>query len=137
MWTKPTAALLGCAFLTVAPLAQAQTSLFDAPAANSDTSAPAAAAPARKAKAKPKTAQVKSVAITNASSSVLTGLQVDADGRSVKLDKELGANQSATLRLPGVKSCVVTIMASFDGAPEAEQMEQNICKDRKVRLTNG
>lgn len=124
--------------------AAAQTSLFSQP-----TSPPApleapqavapAPAPAAAAKPRPKPrgpVPARALAISNVSGSALTALVVAADGKEARLARELGDGQSATLRLPAFKSCTVTISATFERAGEAEQMEQDICKDRKLRLTN-
>lgn len=117
--------------------ANAQTSLFDPPAA-----AAPAAAPSGKAAAKPKPKRkgpspARSLAITNVSGSALTSLEVTADGKSAKLSKSLANDGTATLKLPAFRSCNITIVASFEGPGEPETLEQNICKDRKLRLTSG
>lgn len=128
-----------CAMLTANSAAQAQTSLFEPTPSNPTAAAPAPAAeaaPARKPKPKRKVAApARMLTVTNASGSSLSELEVAADGKSAKLGKELGANQTATMKLPAFKSCTVTVKASFESAGEPEQMEQNICKDRRLRLT--
>ena len=122
--------------------AAAQTSLFSQPTSPPATMrAPAAApapAPAMAApKAKPRgPVPARALSISNVSGSALTALVVQAEGKEAKLARELGDGQNATLKLPAFKSCTVTIMATFERAGEAEQMEQDICKDRKLRLTN-
>lgn len=133
-----TVALAAGVLLAVGSTARAQTSLFAPPTA---VEAAPAAAPAAEAapKARPKPrgpTPARSLTITNVSGSALTSLEIGADGKTAKLNKELGTNESATMRLPAFKSCTVTVVASFDRAGEAETMEQNICKDRRIRLTN-
>ena len=132
---------LGLACLIgAASAAGAQTSLFSqTPSAGAAPAAPAAeAAPAPKAKPKPKgPVPARSITISNVSGSALTEFVVAADGKSAKLAKELGSNEKAVMKLPAFKSCTVTLIATFERAGEAEQNEQNICKDRVVRLTNG
>lgn len=118
--------------------AGAQTSLFDQAPVGGATPAPAAAAP-EGARPKPKPrgpTPARALIISNVSGSALTEFVVAADGRQAKLPRELGNGETATLRLPVFRSCTVTVIATFERAGEAEQMEQNICKDRKVRLTN-
>jgi hypothetical protein len=135
---------IACGCLVLAGTAQGQTSLFEPPAGGSSaaplTPPPAdAAAPAAKPKAKPKPkgpTPARALSITNESGSALTALEVSGDGKSAKLAKELGTGQSATLRLPAMKSCIVMISATFQRAGEADVHEQDICKDRKVRFTN-
>lgn len=117
--------------------AEAQTSLFDPPAAT----APAATQDvAPKAKAKPKRKRpspARRLTVTNVSGSAVTSLEVTADGKTAKLGKALANDGTATLKLPAFKSCTVTVVASFEGPGEPERLEQNICKDRKLRLTSG
>ena len=118
--------------------AGAQTSLFDQKPAGGTAPVEAPPAPAA-AKPKPKPrgpAPARALSISNNSGSALTDFVVAAEGKQAKLARELGTGETATLRLPAFKTCMVTIIATFERAGEAEQMEQNICKDRKVRLTN-
>ncbi|MDB5511241.1 MAG: hypothetical protein JWR08_724 [Enterovirga sp.] len=129
-----------------APLAEAQTSLFAqppiggaAPAPMAPPEASAESAPVRKPKARSKPrgpVPARSLSITNLSGSTLTAFEVAADGRSAKLGKELATSESTTLRLPAFKSCNVALVAVFDRPGEAETYEQDICKDKVVRLTN-
>ncbi len=137
--------VIACGCLVLTGTAQAQTSLFEPPAAGS-TAAPltppadgAAAPAAAKPKAKPKPrgpTPARALTITNASGSALTALEVSGDGKSARLTKELGDGQKATLRLPAMKSCTVMISATFQRAGEADVHEQDICKDKTVRFTN-
>lgn len=135
-------ALLALLAATLAGPAAAQTSLFGQPTTQpAPLAAPPAAAAAPQAAAKPKPkprgpVPARALAISNVSGSALTELVVAADGKQAKLARELGDGQSATLKLPAFKSCTVTISATFERAGEAEQMEQDICRDRKLRLTN-
>ena len=135
--------LLVCGTLAIAGSAQAQTSLFDPPPANSGAAPltpPAgggttAAAPRAKPKAKGPT-PVRVLNITNDSGAALTGLEISAEGKSATLAKELPTGKSATLRLPALKSCTVAISATFEGSPASDTHEHDICKDRKIRFTN-
>ena len=137
---KSLAVACGCVFLAGA--AQAQRSLFDPPPANSGAAplappADAAAAPATKPRPKRKAAAPgRAISITNESGSALTGLEVSADGKTASLGKELGSGETTTLRLPALKSCNVSITATFVRAGEPEVHQQDICKDRKVRFVN-
>ena len=135
---------IACGCLALAGSAQAQTSLFEPPAAGS-AAAPltppaeggAAAAAKPRVRAKPKgPIPARALSISNESGSALTALEVSGDGKTAKLPRELGTGQTATLRLPAMKSCTVMISATFQRAGEADMHEQDICKDRKVRFTN-
>ena len=131
---------LGLACLIgAASVAGAQTSLFNqTPAGSTPAAAPAEAEPAAKPKPKPRgPVPARSITISNVSGSALTEFVVAADGKTAKLTRELGTNEKAVMKLPAFKSCTVTLIATFERAGEAEQNEQNICKDRVVRLTNG
>lgn len=136
---KSLAVLMGCA--AMAGAAEAQTSLFDPPAANSGaapltpSAEPAAKPPARKAKPKGP-APARSLSVVNESGSALTALEVSGDGKTARLPKELPSGQTAILRLPALKGCTVTISATFQRAGEADMHEYDICKDRTVRFVN-
>lgn len=129
-----------------APLAHAQTSLFAQPPIGGAAPAPMAppdtgaeAAPASKPRARPKPrgpVPARSLTITNMTDSTLNAFEVAADGRSAKLGKSLGTNETTTLRLPALKSCNVAMVAVFERPGDAETYEQDICKDKVVRLTN-
>ena len=130
--------------------ASAQTSLFSQTPMVGGGPAPAATAPAAAAapdaapaearprpKAKPRgPTPARTLTITNVTGSALTEFVVAADGKQAKLPRELGTNEKAVMKLPAFRSCVVTLIATFQRAGEAEQNEQDICKDRTVRLTN-
>ena len=134
---------IACGCLAFAGGAQAQTSLFDPPAANSGAAAatPPAdsftpAQPAAKPRPKPKgPTPARVLSITNDSSTSLAAVEVSADGKTASL-KELATGKTASLRLPALKSCTVAISATFQGSTFPDMHEQDICKDRKVRFTN-
>jgi hypothetical protein len=144
---KSLAMAAGC--LLLAGGAQAQKSLFEPPAANGtaapltppadSAAAPAAAAAAAPAKAKPKRkgpAPARALSISNESGSALATLEVSADGKTASLGKQLASGGTATLRLPALKSCNVTITATFTQTADPDIHQQDICKDRKVRFVN-
>jgi hypothetical protein len=148
--------MAGCAALALALSADgaaAQRSLFDtpleAPAGSArPASAPAAAAPAAptaeapaetrkpRARAKPRgPVPARSLTIHNASPNTLTGLEVTGDGKSARLAKPLKPKGRTTLRLPALKTCTVTIAATFEtGAPEPSELD--ICKEKTIRFTD-
>ncbi len=80
--------------------------------------------------------QRRVLTIINATGSALTAFEVGADGQSARLPRELGDNESATLRLPAFRSCKVALMATFGRIGHSETYEQDICKDPNVRLVN-
>ena len=138
---KSLAIVCGC--LVIAGGAGAQTSLFEPPASSSGaaplTPPAGTAAPAAKPKARAKPrgpVPARALNITNDSGNAVTGLEVSGDGKSAKLGKELATGKTATLKLPALKSCTVSISVTFQGGAAPDSHEQDICKDRKVRLTN-
>ena len=144
------AALLAasCAALLAAGPAQAQRSLFDTPPASGTPTqaapAPAAAAPDAPAAPKPKKRAAKprgpvparALAISNASSTTLSGLEVSADGKTAKLAKPIKAKGRASLKLPAFKSCNVSVMSTLEGSAAVDH-EVDICKEKSVRITDG
>jgi hypothetical protein len=134
---------IACAYLVVAGGAEAQTSLFEPPASSSGAAplTPPAEGGAPAAKPKPRAkprgpVPARALSITNDSANAVTGLEVSGDGKSAKLAKELPTGKTATLKLPALKSCTVAISVTFQGGAAPDTHEQDICKDRRVRLTN-
>lgn len=125
-------------FLLAASGAGAQTSLFAQPVA------PEAAAPDSPAAAKPKPKRMKpkgptparSLVISNASKNVLTDLEISGSGKSAKLEKPIAPDMKATLKLPALKECTVTVVATFEGVGEADSSSYDICKEKGIRFTD-
>ncbi len=120
--------------------AMAQRSLFDQPAAPS----PETSIPDAPAATKPKPKRVKprgptparSLVISNASKNVLTDLEVTGSGKSAKLGKPIAPDMKATLKLPALKDCTVTVVATFEGVAEADSSSYDICKEKSIRFTD-
>ena len=118
--------------------AGAQTSLFAQPVA------PETAAPDGPVAAKPKPKRVKpkvptparSLVISNASKNVLTDLEVSGGGKSARLEKPIAPDMKATLKLPALKECAVTVLARFEGVGEADSSSYDICKEKGIRFTD-
>lgn len=138
------------ATLGLAQGASAQRSLFDQPVAQDPSpatpvQAPAPAAPAQAApdapKRKPKPRKprgpvpARSIAISNASPNVLSGLEVSGDGKSARLSKPVAPQKKAVLKLPAFKSCTVSVSATFEGQAASEASELDICKEKSIRFT--
>jgi hypothetical protein len=133
---------LACASLLIAGAAQAQTSLFDPPAAGAGTplSPPSASEAAPAAKPKPRAkprgpTPARVLTITNDSGASLASLEVAADGKVARLPKALASGESTKLRLPAFKSCTVAIVSSFPATGNSDTHEQDICKDSRIRFT--
>ena len=129
---------LASGLMAMASGAGAQTSLFAQPIA------PEASAPDAPAAAKPRPKRVKprgptparSLVISNASRNVLTDLEVSGGGKSAKLAKPIAPDMKATLKLPALKDCTVTVVATFEGAGEADSSSYDICKEKGIRFTD-
>lgn len=95
--------------------------------------APAVAAPAKpKVTAKP----IPTVTLTNASGSTATEVVVSSSEMTIKLDKPLASKNKASLRLPKLKGCVVSVAATFEGEGQVDVGEFNVCKDKAIRFTD-
>ena len=75
--------------------------------------------------------------MVNASATVLTGLTVSGDGKTASLKKPLKPQGRTSLKLPAIKSCNVEVVATFEGAPQPNTHDVDICKDKVLRLTDG
>lgn len=90
-----------------------------------------------KAKPKPKTAAPgRLIGISNDSTNILTELEVAGDGEIVKLAAPLAPGEKTQLKLPVLKTCMVTVAATFASAGSAETSDYNICKDKTLRFTD-
>lgn len=128
------------ALVLAASGAMAQRSLFDQPVApgpeTSPQDTPTAAKPkVRRAKPKGPT-PARSLVISNASKNVLTDLEVSGSGKSAKLSKPVAPDMTATLKLPVLKECTVTVVATFEGVGESDSSSYDICKDKGIRFTD-
>lgn len=92
--------------------------------------------PAAAPKPKPAAKPIPTVTLTNASASTATEIVVSAGDMTAKLDKPLPANAKASLRLPKLKGCMVSVAASFEGEGQVDIGEFNICKDKSIRFTD-
>lgn len=104
------------------------------PAQEGQAAAPAE--PALAAKPRPAAKPIPTVTLTNASASTATEIVVSAGDMTAKLDKPLLAKAKASLRLPKLKGCVVSVAASFEGEGQVEVGEFNVCKDKSIRFTD-
>ena len=73
------------------------------------------------------------VAVTNARAVPATAVSIGAGTKTVSISKPLAPNATATLKLPKMTGCRVTVAASF--ADESVVEEQiDVCKERTVRF---
>ena len=129
--------------LTVSALlagsALAQTAPAPAPSA-AGTAAPAGTAAATTAPAaKPRKrgpTPASAVVVTNASKNTATDVTITGEGKDAKLTKPLKANAKASVKLPRLKGCIVTVSATFEGEGQVEAGEFDVCKDKNIRFTD-
>ena len=125
--------------LTVSALlagsALAQTAKAPAPAAPAAAAAPAATAPAAKPRKRGPT-PASAVVVTNASKNTATDVTITGEGKDAKLTKPLKPNAKASVKLPRLKGCIVTVAATFEGEGQVEAGEFDVCKDKNIRFTD-
>ena len=131
--------------LTVSALlagsALAQTAPPPAPAAAAPAATatpPAVAAPAATApKAKKRgPTPASAVVVTNASQHIATNVTITGEGKDAKLTKPLKPKAKASVKLPKLKGCIVTVAATFEGEGQVEAGEFDVCKDKNIRFTD-
>jgi|SRR5215203_3678274 len=132
------AGLAASALLAVSALAQ--TAPAPAPsaagtAAPTGTAAPGATAPAAKPRKRGPTPAF-AVVVTNASQHTATDVTITGEGKDAKLTKPLKPKAKASVKLPNVKGCIVTVTATFEGEGQVEAGEFDVCKDKNIRFTD-
>ena len=119
--------------------ALAQTAPAPAPSA-AGTAAPAGTAAATTAPAaKPRKrgpTPASAVVVTNASKNTATNVTITGEGKDAKLTKPLKPNAKASVKLPRLKGCIVTVAATFEGEGQVEAGEFDVCKDKNIRFTD-
>ena len=125
-------------FLGAASLAYGQTPPA-APGAEPDAveTDPAQARAARKPQPKPPAgpAPPSIVTVANATANQAWLVEITAEGQSVRLPKALAAKASATMKLPKLNGCTVSVVAGFVGGGQVEVEEFDVCKEKTIRFT--
>jgi hypothetical protein len=99
--------------------------------------APVAAAPRPRPKPKPKGPQpARAVTVINASTGTVTGLVITAGEKTVTWAKPIGSQAKAVVKLPVIKGCTISVLATFAGEGAGNPGEVDICKDKTIRLTD-
>ena len=116
----------------VAPSAPPEAGPVDAGAA-SETDAPK---PKRQPKPKPKgPTPAQAVAVVNASANTALDVIIEGENQSARLGKPLAPKAQASLKLPKLKRCTVSVVAMFQGGGQAEVEEFDVCKETSIRFT--
>jgi len=130
------AGLAASALLAVSALAQTAPAPSAAgTAAPAGAAAPAATAPAARPRKRGPT-PASAVVVTNASQHTATDVTITGEGKDAKLTKPLKPKAKASVKLPNVKGCIVTVTATFEGEGQVEAGEFDVCKDKNIRFTD-
>ena len=111
--------------------ALAQTAAAPAPSTTTEQPAAPAAKPKKRAAGPP-----AAVTVTNASKSTATEVVITADEKTAKTSKPLAPKAKATVKLPKLKGCMVSVAATFEGEGQVDAGEHDVCKDRNIRFTD-
>ena len=96
---------------------------------------PTAAAPAAKPK-KRGPIPASAVIVMNASAHTATAVTITGEGKDAKVSKPLKPKAKATVKLPKLKGCMVSVAATFEGENQADLGEFDVCKDKNIRFTD-
>jgi hypothetical protein len=88
------------------------------------------------AQAAPKPKPATALLITNGRMEPATSVTVSAGEKTVSLAKPLAAKAKATLRLPKMSDCIVSVAATFADDTVVEMDDFDTCKDKTVRFTD-
>src|SRR3954447_147346 len=98
---------------------------------------PETAAPKQKPKQKPKRkGPPSSVTVINATANTATGIVITAGDKTTKLSKPLAPKGRATVRLPKLKGCTVSVAATFEGGGKSDAETFDVCKEKSIRFTD-
>jgi hypothetical protein len=86
--------------------------------------------------AAPKPKPATALLITNARQEPATTVTVSAGDQTVRLAKPLASKAKATLRLPKLSDCMVSVAATFADDSVVELDDFDTCKDKNVRFTD-
>ena len=103
-------------------------------------SAPADAAAAPEAKApKPSPKQKgppRAVTVVNASAKTVTGVIITAGDKTATFSKPLAPKARASVKLPTMKGCTVSVAATFEGGGTSDADAFDVCKEKLIRFTD-
>jgi len=111
-----------------------------APAAPESEPADAGAAPPAAPKPKPKPkptgpTPAQALTVVNASGNTALDVIIEGENQSARLGKPLAPKAQASLKLPKLKGCTVSVVGMFQGGGKVEVEEFNVCKETSIRFT--
>ena len=128
----PLIAGLACAaFLAGVTAVAAQTPTVPGSAPGDAAATPKAAAPKPKRKGPP-----SSVTVINATANTVTNVVITAGDKTTKLSKPLAPKGRATVKLPKMKGCTVSVAATFEGGGKSDADTFDVCKEKSIRFTD-
>ena len=77
----------------------------------------------------------QALTVVNASPSTALDVIIEGESQSARLGKSLAPKAQATLKLPKLKGCTVSVVAMFQGGGKAEVEEFDVCKETSIRFT--
>ena len=130
----PLIAGLACAaFLASVTAVAAQTPALPGSAPAEAATAPKTAAPKPKPKRK---GPPGAVTVINASANTATGVVITAGDKTATLSKPLAPKARATVKLPKMKGCTVSVAATFEGGGKSDADTFDVCKETSIRFTD-
>ena len=76
------------------------------------------------------------VTVVNASAHTATQVVITGEEKTATLSKPLAPKARAAVKLPKLKGCLVSVMATFEREGQADAGEFNICKEKSIRFTD-
>jgi hypothetical protein len=130
----PLIAGLACAALLAGvTAASAQTPTLPGSTPGDAAATPETAAPKPKPKRK---GPPSSVTVINATANTVTGVVITVGDKTTKLSKPLAPKGRATVRLPKMKGCTVSVAATFEGGGKSDAETFDVCKEKLIRFTD-
>ena len=74
--------------------------------------------------------------MTNASKNMASEVVISGEEQTVKVGKPLAPKAKATVKLPKLKGCIVSVAATFAGEGEVDASEFNVCKEKTIPFTD-
>ncbi len=132
------AGLACAALLAGVTAASAQTPAVPGSAPGNAAAAPETTAPKpKKPKPKPKRkGPPGAVTVINASANTATGVVITAGDKAATLSKPLAPKARATVKLPKMKGCTVSVAATFEGGGKSDADTFDVCKETSIRFTD-
>ena len=84
----------------------------------------------------PKPQAATAVTVVNGSELPAKSITVLSDAKAVSHAGPLAPKAQATLKLPKMKGCLVTVAATFEGGSVSDGRTIDVCKVKLVRLTD-